>query len=509
VDESQLKMFDILPEVTIFDHLTREELIQRINIQAEVQALMKKAIEDLSALANLKSQEHLSIKDQLVIVKNKLFGASSEKRPSSDDIEKSQSENLGQTKRSKDPRVLLPSLRYPTIPLQESHVAFEDGKEPCCKLCAGALKPMNDQTENSEWISVTQKVYYIKRSLRQKYRCENCHGDVQTAPLIPRIKPGSAFSDEIAIDVAIAKYADHLPVERYVNQAERQGLKGVSHQSLIEQTHYLADFLTPVYLKLKASIQNAKVIQADETHWKMLEGSDKKRWQLWGFFDAKTAYYEAHDTRAAAVAEAFLKNCKAQYLVSDAYAGYTKCTKNTEIKNVFCNAHARRKWCEAEDRFKDEVKPMLDWYQDLAAIEKEIKGLTDVEKVAVREKRSKPIFEQMKSYCERLFTLPKSSLGVAQAYFLNYYAQLTEFLNDGSLPIDNNLSERSLRGPVVGRKNFYGNHSLRGAETMQILYSIIETCKLNGVEPFKYLKDVVVAIHRGSDSVTPSQYALI
>ena len=225
MDDSQLKMFDILPTVTSMDHLTREELIQRIEIQTEVQALMKKAIEELSALANLKSQEHLTIKDQLVIIKNKLFGKSSEKRPLPSDIEKAESENLAQNK-SKLPKVLLPSLRYPNIPLQESHIAFEEGKEPCCKLCEGTLKPMKDQTENSEWISVTQKVYFVKRSMRQKYRCAKCHGDVQTAPQIPRIKPGSSFSDEIAIDVAIAKYADHLPAERYVNQAERQGLKG-------------------------------------------------------------------------------------------------------------------------------------------------------------------------------------------------------------------------------------------------------------------------------------------
>lgn len=506
MDDSQLKMFDVLPEVTNMDHLSREELIQRLNIQTEVHALMKKALKDVYSRLGLVDQERLAIKDQLVIVKNKLFGDSSEKRPAPEDVEKAASPILG-SKQPRDPKILLPSLRYPNIPLQESHVAFEAGKEPCCKLCEGKLKPMNDQTENSEWISVTQKVYYIKRSLRQKYRCESCHGDVQTAPQIPRIKPGSAYSDEIAIDVAIAKYCDHLPVERYVNQAERQGLKGVSHQSLIEQTHYLAEFLTPVYLMLKAAIQNADMLQADETRWKMLEGSDKKRWQLWGFFGGNAAFYEAHDTRASEVAHEFIKGCKAKYLVSDAYAGYTKCTKGTQIKNVFCNAHARRKWSEAELEFKDDVKPMLDWYQDLAVIEKEIKSLPNAEKVIVRATRSKPILELMKSYCERLFTLPQSSLGTAQVYFLKYYTQLTEFLNDGSLPPDNNLSERGLRGPVVGRKNFYGNHSIRGAQTMQILYSIIETCKLNGVEPFKYLKDTVKSIHEGLDPLTPVQYA--
>jgi transposase len=293
-----------------------------------------------------------------------------------------------------------------------------------------------------------------------------------------------------------------------VNQAERQGLKGVQPQSLIEQTHYLADFLKPIYERLKQSIEKSVYLQADETHWKMLEGDDKHRWQLWGFFGETAAYYEGHDTRASEVASDFIENCKASYLVSDAYSGYKSCTKGTSIKNVFCNAHARRKWTDAEEKFPEEIKPMIEWYQDLAVIEKEIKALPPDVKKAERDLRSKPIFELMKKYCETLWSLPKSLLGIAQAYFLNHYKELTCFLEDGRLPIDNNLSERGLRGPVLGRKNYYGNHSKRGALTMQILYSIIESCKINGVEPHKYILDTVKAIHESKSPLLPSGYAV-
>jgi len=493
------------PALTMLESLSKEELIKHARVQYDSLELMKKMWQDLLKKLDLPEQERLKIQDQLLIIRHKLYGSSSEKRPSQEDIERKAEKN--KNKKNREPRVLLPSLRYPDVPLRESLVEFEEGKEPNCKLCDGKLTPMSGQTENSEWISVTQKIYYVQRQKRQKLRCCKCHGDIQTAPAIPRIKPGSGFSDEIAIDVAVAKYCDHLPIERYVNQAERGGLKGVSPQSLIEQTHFLADFLQPVYGALKTSLEKSFFLQADETHWKMLEGDDTKNWQLWGFFNQDGAYYEAHNTRAAAVAGDFLKNCDADYLVSDAYCGYAKCTRGTSIKNLYCNAHARRKWIEAETRFPDEVKPMINWYGELYNIEREIKGQPPDVRFSERNLKSKPILEQMKRYCETLWCLPESALGTARGYFLKYYKGLTHFLDDGRLPIDNNLSERGLRGPVVGRKNYYGNHSKRGARTMQILYSIIESCKICNVEPQRYLTEVVRAIHRGEQLFTPSEFA--
>jgi transposase len=500
MNDQQAPLIESQP-LSKFDSLSREELLERVKLQESALEEMTQIHRKLLLKLEMPEQEKLAIQDQLLIIRHKLFGRSSEKRPSREDIERKAGK-----KKDRDPRVLLPSLKYPDAPLKESKITFEPGKEPDCKLCSAKLVPMGEQTENSEWVSVTQKTYFVQRQMRQKLRCGKCHGDIQTAPSVPRIKPGSGFSDEIAIDVAIAKYCDHLPIERYVNQAERGGLKGVNPQSLIEQTHFLADFLEPVYLALKRSIEEAFFLQADETHWKMLEGDETPNWQLWGFFGDECAYYEAHDTRAAAVAGEFIKNCKASYLVSDAYCGYAKCTRGSSVKNVYCNAHARRKWIEAEPRFPKESAPMVAWYGELAAIEKEIKGLPPDVRSAQRNQRSRPIFEQMKKYCEALWCLPKSSLGTAHGYFLNHSVELTRFLEDGRLPMDNNLSERGLRGPVVGRKNYYGNHSKRGARTMQILYSIIESAKLCNVEPFRYLSATVKAIHDGKKPLTPAEF---
>jgi hypothetical protein len=319
---------------------------------------------------------------------------------------------------------------------------------------------------------------------------------------------GGAFSDEVAIDVAVAKYADHLPIERYVKQAERAGLKGVNPQTLIEQTHFLADFLEPVYLALKQGIEKSYYLNADETTWKMLEGDDRSRWQLWGFFGGNHAYYEAHDTRAGSVVSEFLKNCVAQFVVSDAFSGYGKGVKAAGKKNSYCNAHARRGFTDAEENYPEATKA-IEFYDKIYEIEREIKEAPPELKLKVRQERSLPLMKALRDYAFELNCLPTSAVGHAQNYFLKYWEGLTRFLHDGRLPIDNNLAERGMRGPVLGRKNFYGNHSKRGARTMAILYSLIESCKLNRVEPSRYLKDTVHAIHSGNSVLTPVEYATI
>ena len=311
----------------------------------------------------------------------------------------------------------------------------------------------------------------------------------------------------MALDVTVSKYADHLPINRYVIQAERLGLKGILPQTLIDQTHYLADSLEPVYERIKSQVQASPILQADETPWKMLEDHDEKKWFLWGFFTEKNTYYEAKNSRSAEQARGFLKDCQAKYLVTDAYGGYPKAAQDLDLKHVFCNAHARRYFVEAKDNYP-EAKPMIEYYRDLYQIDQEIREKPPDEKKAIRQQESLPIFKEMKDYCMALHCLPKSSMGKARDYFLNHYDHLTRFLEDGRLPLDNNLSERSLRGPVLGRKNFYGNHSKRGAKTSAILYSIIESCKINKIDPSTYLKKTLHAILNEKSYATPAEFAV-
>jgi transposase len=482
------------------DSFSREELVELVELQQKWVELVSHENKKLREQASIPPEQTLVVGDQILLLRNRLFGKSSERR-----VEDPPKDPKNKKKRKEI--TLLPSRRYPNLPLVETEIGFDKGHEPDCGLCGERLSDMR-QTEDSEIISIVPKVYHIKRYKRVKYRCEKCHGDIQTAPVIPRIVPGGAFADALTIDVVVSKYADHCPIERYVTQAERLGVKGLPPQSLIEQTHRASDFYLPIYEELKNEVQASHYLHADETWWRMMTKESKKRWQLWGFFNRTSAYYEAHDTRAGSVAQGFLKDSHAKYVVSDAYSGYGKSVKDTGKKNSFCNAHSRRKFIEAEENYP-EATTVIILYKRIYEIESEIKELPSNDRLRERELRAAPLMAEIKNYVFELNPLPKSALGIARRYLIDHWEGLTAFLKDGELPIDNNPAERGLRGPVLGRKNFLGNHSKRGAETTAVFYSLIESCKLNGVDPFKYLSDMAARKHQSQDLLTPKSYAAI
>jgi len=500
---------ELLPteSLTKLESLTKEQLIELVETQEKaleyqlaVNRVLKKAVDDSKEI-----QERLAIRDQLLIIKKRLFGKSSERRPKPPDPNLPSKEK----KQALERRSKLPSIRYPELKLEEQEIEIDTasgGKLPPCKLCEAPLSKMEKQTEDSEFITVTERTYQVIRQKRQKYCCKKCRGTLYTTPTPPRIAPKSQFSDEVAIDVGVAKYADHLPIERYAKQAARVGLVGVNHQTLIEQTHFLADFLEPLYAKLKHSIEQAPYLHSDETRWRMLEGDSATNWQLWGFVAGTHCYYDARDTRAGEVIRAFLKNAKATHVVSDAFSGYGKGVREAGKKNAYCNAHARRGFRDSEGNFPAEAAPASDLYGKIYDIERELKGASNEERLLTRQERVLPLLQELKRYCESLDVLPQLSIGKARDYFLKHWTELTEFTRHGYLPIDNNAAERAMRGPVLGRKNYYGNHSKRGARTSSILYSIIESCKLSGVEPQKYLRDTVASMHRGETPLLPSEY---
>jgi len=477
---NQSDLFTVKPQSRL-DSMDQASLAQLAEVLIASNQYLQNKVDQLLAKLGYPEQERVAIADELVILKTKFFGPSSERR-------KKEREQAKREPRY-GPRILLPSLRYPGLRLVEREIDFES--TPQCKLCESPMQSMQ-VTENAEYVEVIQKSYHIVRTKRHKYRCKKCHGDIKTAPALPRLKPGSSLGDELAIDVAVSKYHDHLPIERYCKQCQRLGFD-VHPQTLIDQTHYLAQAMQPVYQGLNDQVQAARTLHADETPWKMLEGDVRNNWYLWGFFTPQAAYYEAHRTRAHAVAKDFLKNCQAQNLVSDAYSGYAKCTEDTAIQNAFCMAHARRKWVEAEKNYP-EATPIIEQIDQLFEIEREIRGKPPPDRQAIRQEKSKDLLEEIKEKALALDVLPKSSIGKARTYLLKHWQGLTCFLNDGDIPLDNNLAERSLRGPVLGRKNYYGNHSKYGAKTTAILYTIIESCKLNQVDPYAYLKETLAAL---------------
>jgi transposase len=500
--------FEDIPKSLKFDALSKEALIQKYSVlESELHRVLKENYE-LRQLKITDEQLRLLTEEQLLELVAKTFGASSEKYKKPD---KPTKEPV-----PPKPRIKRPSERYPNLPVRE--VVITMSPIPSCSCCGDGMSD-SGMREVSEQLTVIPKRYEIVEQQRVIYRCSGCHGDLQTASAPARIMEGSSYSDDMIIDVSLSKYCDLIPVERYVAIAARSGVRDIPPQSLIECTHYLADFLIEVYLKLKGGILAADILAADETPHKMLEGSDKKSWYLWGFSTENFCYFECHDTRSADVASEILKYANCRILLTDVYTGYGKATRDAnvvrnqlgrpEIKNAYCNAHARRYFFKAMKIYPESIFYM-DQYVEIYKLNAEARGKSPDEVLELRQKM-RPYFEAMKEQGQKdLLTTPeqgKHAKGVR--YFLGNYQGLTLCLENGQVSLDNNAQERMLRSPVVGRKTWYGTHSERGARTAAILFSVSESCKLNGVNPRDYTPFVIEAIQQRKPVLTPHEYALL
>lgn len=493
-----------LPKSTKIDSVSREELLRQNAMLESELAIAIKEIYRLKYQNLSEEQLNMVLAEHLSAMRAEMYGASSEryKKP----------ENKPKKQGPSKPRVKLPSERYPNVPVREIPITIVPAPE--CGVCS---KQMSDSgmTEDSEQLTVIPKKFEILRYKRSIYRC-SCQSCMVTAPAPTKIVPGSTYSNEMIVDVVLSKYCDLIPIERYVGMAKRAGLADLPPHSLIDLTHKFAAFVKDVYQLIKAGILKARVLSADETPHKMLEGSEKKSWYLWGFSTPTLCFLECHDTRSGDVASEILLNSCCEVLVSDVYSGYGKAIRMSNkvrqstgknlIENGNCNAHARRYFYKPRMQYP-EANFYLDHYHEIYQLNAEAKGKPPNEVLELRS-QMKSHFEVMKTRAtEELPRYPSGSkYKKALSYYLENYVGLTLFLNDPEVPIDNNAQERLLRSHVVGRKTWYGTHSEQGAETAAILFSIVETCKLNGVNPREYFEELVQDLLIGKKPYTPNDY---
>ena len=383
--------FSDIENTTKLEKLSKEDLIKsQIVLEREIVRLVR----ENSELRNLQltdEQLKLITEEQLAAFRQALYGASSErhKKP----------ENKPAKIEPPAPRVKKPSERYPNIPVREVPITIDPA--PGCDVCG---KQMSDSgmRESSEQLTVIPKKHEIIRYLRAIYRC-SCQSCMVTAPPLPRIIEGSTYSNEMILDVALSKYCDLIPMERYAGMAARGGLMDLPPHSLIDLTHKFADFVKDVYRLIEAGVLEARVVNADETPHKMLEGSDKKSWYLWGFSTPTLCFLECHDTRSGDVASDFLLKSICEVLVTDVYSGYGKAIKAVNfsrqlkaiipIESAYCNAHARRYFFKQRVNYP-EANFYLDHYHEIYLLNSAAKGKPPDEVLELRS--------QMKSHLESM-----------------------------------------------------------------------------------------------------------
>lgn len=493
-------------KVTKFDSFTKEDFIKRQQLLEEENLRLVRENYELRQIQLTDEQLKLISAEQLAALNDALYGASSERYK--------KSENKKKPDLPPKPRIKKPSERYPNIPVREIPITLNPIPD-----CASCGKQMSDSgmSEDSEALTVIPKKYEILKYVRSIYRC-SCQSCMLTAPVPAKIIEGSSYSNEMILDVALSKYCDLIPMERYVQMASRGGLMDLPPHSLIDLTHKFADFVKEVYRLIKAGVLKARVLNADETPHKMLEGSDKKSWYLWGFSTPILCYLECHDTRSGDVASEILLNSICEVLITDVYSGYGKALKTVNlvralnkqlpIESGYCNAHSRRYFYKPRLNYP-EAKFYLDHYHEIYQLEDLAKGKSPDQILEIRS-RMAPRFEAMRKMAlEELPRYPKGNqYRKALNYFLENYDGLTLFLTEPEVPIDNNSQERLLRSHVVGRKTWYGTHSERGAETAAVLFSIVETCKLNKVNPREYFKQLVEDLLAKKPAYTPYDYKI-
>jgi transposase len=484
-------------------NLSREELEQWNEVLTAENLRLIRALYEARNQKLTDGQLLLIAREQLESLRAAEYGASSEryKKPAKKD----------EPKTPPKPRIKKPSERYPDIPVREQIIRQDPA--PGCSCC-GKLMTESGMMEESEQLTVIPKKFVIDRILRAKYRC-SCQGAIVTAPAPQRIIPGSSYSDEMILDVALSKYCDLIPIERYAAMAARSGLKDLPPQSLIELTHGLADYVSAAYRKIQAGVLCARVLHADETPHKMLEGSDKKSWYLWGFSTPEHCFFECHDTRSGDVASEVLIKSRAEVLVTDVFSGYGKAVrvanevrraeKRLLIQSAYCNAHARRYFFKCFPQYR-ESQFYLDHFHEIYQLNDESRGQSPPRVLELRA-QMKIRFEAMRAKAlEELPGYPEpSKYAKALKYFLSNWDGLTLFLTDPGVPIDNNPQERLLRNHVVGRKTWYGTHSERGALTAAILFTLVESCKLNHLNPREYFGQLIYDLHVGNSVLTPHE----
>lgn len=428
--------------------------------------------------------ELAKVQEELASLQRQAFGDSSEQRPRADPP----------TPKEKTPQTGHGPRAQPQLPIQVVLCQLPDA-DRSCPACGDSLQEMAGVTEDSEQITIVQRQFVLQQIQRQKYRCK-CQIGVHTAPGPTKHVPGGRYSLEFAVDVAISKYADHLPLERQRKMMARQGLI-IDTQTLWDQIEPLAAHLQPTYDGLREYVLGADVIAADETWWRLMNEESSKRWWAWGIATHDAVWYGIDPSRSAAAAKRMLGDYSG-IVMCDGYSAYdTVASANRSVKLVHCWAHARRKFIEAEQAYPVQAKVALDLIGELFGVERELDDPDALDgdakqraieaRVDARGKRSKEILERLKKWAYEQMALPRSSLRKAIEYMLNYWAGLTAFVDEPLVPLDNNRVERALRGMVVGRKNHYGSRSRRGTEVAALFYSLIETAKLRGLDPHKYL----------------------
>lgn len=461
-----------------------------------------------AALEQMNREKDIEItylKQELAQLKRMIFGAKSERFIQEDpgqlslglDIQQQetpevQTEDISFTRKKpskeKDSPVRLP---LPSHLRREEHIIEPE------EDVTGAKKMGEEVTEILEY---TKGTFLVVKYVRPKYALPNDGGVViGDLPSLP-IPKGNAGPGLLA-QLMVSKFVDHLPFYRQVQIFKRENI--TIAESTINGWHSAVyRLLEPLYEKLQEQVLRSIYLMADETPIPVLTkdkpGSTHKGYH-WVYYSplGKLVCFDYRKGRGREGPEEFLEGFRGA-LQSDGYAAYNKFENREGFTLLACMAHARRKYDKAKDNDPKRAGYALKKIQELYDVEREARKeeLSFEERKELRQEKSVPILTELEKWMKEQLTqvLPKSAIGEAITYSLKLWKRLARYTEDGRWEIDNNLIENSIRPVALGRKNYMFAGSHEGAKRAAMMYSFLGTCKINDVEPYSWLKDVLTRI---------------
>jgi transposase len=473
-------------------------------------AALAKENDDLKK-KNLKLQAKVSyLEEQLILALFRRFGKSSESLRGQPDLpfaDELASEPAAQAesetityKRNKPGRKSLPE----ELPREHLYHDLPEDERTCA--CGHELKKIGEDV--SERLNVIPPRLWVEAHHHAKYACPHCQGvndsdapAVKTAEGVPPLIPGSIVTPGLAAFIWTNKFCDHQPFYRQEVGFERVGAL-VSRQDMSNWTIRLAEDLEPLIALIEEHIRAGPVIQMDETPVKVLKldhtGKDGQGY-MWlatgGTPDHRAVRYRFAPGRGSIHASSFLGDY-AGFVQSDGYKVYDAVSKGAAWTHVGCWAHARRKFYEAEKIAHSALTTdALGRIRKLYDLEREARerNLAPDEFVEYRRQLIVPYLRGFKLWIETTMTsvLPSGKIGEAFAYAIGQWDKLERFLDHAYLTPDNNRAENAVRPFVIGRKNWLFSGNDTGAEASCRVFSLIETAKVNGREPYEYLFSIL------------------
>ncbi len=397
-------------------------------------------------------------------------------------------QSLPQRKRKQQPK------RTPLPPEFPRKVINHEPDNTQC-ACGCQLKRIGEDV--SEKLDYTPGVFTVEHHVRGKWACADCESITQ-APVPAQVIDKGIPTSGLLAQVLIAKYADHLPLYRQEKIFERAGLS-IARSTLADWVGRCGVTLQPLVDAMRDNLLTEPILHADETPVPMLSPGKKKthRAYIWAYAntvdaDRPMVIYDFTETRAGKHARTFLGEWRGK-MVCDDFGGY-KAGFAGGITEIGCMAHARRKFYELHERKKSLIaEQALAIIARLYKVERVIQDMDVQQRLHHRKEYAKPILDELHHWLisHRQKVLEGTAIAKVIDYSLNRWSALTRYCEDGAVPIDNNWAENQIRPWALGRKNWLFAGSLRSGQRAAAVMSLIQSAKINDIEPYAYLKDVL------------------